>query len=101
MKDWRKANKRRNVYVHRKWLINLRLKYIWRCRASIGLDRTGKILEFCAVQMITHELYAYPSIRDAKYAILRQMWRFDKARRLNWHNWLQKNGWLAHSWKRR
>lgn len=100
MKDWRQAKKRRNSCTNKRWLMNLRKKYIWCVRARIALDRTGKVLEFCARQMVIHEVYKYPSVRDAKYAILRQMWRFDKAAHLTWHEWTEKNGWTAAEWKR-
>ena len=94
-------NKRRNPYQHKKWLKTLRLRYIWRYRQAIMLDRTGEILRFCGKQMIIHDVRKCISLNDACYAILRQIWRFDKASNLGWHDWTSKNGWTCYPWGKR
>jgi len=91
-------NKRRNSYQHKEWLKTLRLRYIWKCRQRIMLDRTGKILRFCATQLIIHEVRKDVSLNNACYAILRQIWRFDKQSHLSWHDWTSKNGWTCFPW---
>ena len=94
----RATKKRRNAYEHKKWLKALRLRYVWKFRQKIMLDRTGSTLRFCAKQMIMHEVRKCPSMNDACYAILRQLWRFDKQSGLGWHDWTSKNGWTCNRW---
>ena len=92
------TRKRRNAFEHKKWLKALRLRYVWKFRANIMLDRTGEVLRFCAKQMIIHDVRKCTSINDACYAILRQIWRFDKASNLGWHDWTSKNGFTCFPW---
>lgn len=97
----RARNKRRNLRKDAEWLRDLRLRYIWRCRQAIMLDRYGDVLKFCARQLIVHEVRGDLSMNNACYAILRQIWRFDKRANLSWHQWTQKNGWTCRPWGRR
>lgn len=90
--------KKRRTYADKKWLQVLRIRYVWRCRQQIMLDRTGQILRFCAKQMIIHEVRRDVSMNNACYAILRQIWRFDKKSGLSWHDWTRKNGWTCFPW---
>lgn len=77
------------------------LRYIWRFRQNIMLDRTGSILRFCAKQLIMHEIRYDFSMNNACYFVLRQIWKFDKNSGLTWHDWTSKNGWECLPWGKR
>lgn len=64
--------------------------YVRIVRQAIALDRTGQVLEHCAIQLM--RLYINPSIRDMRYILLRRMWRWDRATGIGWHEWCWKNG---------
>lgn len=92
---------RLNGFERARWLRRLRLRYIWKVRQTVALDRTGRVLDFVAKQLAIKEVYSQPDMRNIRYAIIRQLWRFDKQSGLTWHEWTEKNGWSAHKWQRR
>lgn len=88
----------------RRILARARRLYVVLCREAIHEDVTGQKLEYCAGRMLDSGMYAEgPSrkaaLHDARYAILRRMWRMDGSPG-TWHEWTFRNGWVAHTWRR-